>query len=72
MMPSCVSLFSGGGGKTLGAMAAGFESVGAIEYKEAIAAVYAANVSPHVTVSKVEDADPSPYVGIDLLMASPV
>ena len=72
MTPTCVTLFSGFGLKAVGAKAAGFELVGAAEYDEAIAAVYAANLGNCVTVGKVEEIDPRAYAGIDLLMASPV
>ena len=72
MTPTCVTLFSGFGLKAVGAKAAGFELVGAAEYDESIAAVYAANLGERITVRKVEEIDPRLYAGIDLLMASPV
>ena len=60
--PTCVTLFSGGGLKAIGALNAGFDLVGAVEYDESIAAVLtyirqswghnAAPVSPE-SVSKV-------------------
>ena len=67
-----VTLFSGGGLKALGARQAGFNLVGAVEYQEDIASVYADNLGPCVTVGKVEEVSPLPYVGIDALLASPV
>ena len=50
-----VTLFSGGGLKALGARQAGFNLVGAVEYQEDIASVYADNLGPCVTVGKVEE-----------------
>ena len=70
--PTAVTLFSGGGLSSLGARSAGFDLVGAVEYAEEIAAVYAQNLSDHVTVGKVEVVNPAPYIGIDALLASPV
>ena len=67
-----VTLFSGCGLKALGARQAGYSLVGAVEYNEAIASVYADNLGPCVTVGKVEEVSPLPYVGIDALLASPV
>ena len=72
MTKTVVTLFAGGGVGTLGAVAAGYTPVGAVEYAPEIAEYYALNVSPLVTVANVEDVDPRPYAGIDLLMASPV
>ena len=70
--PTCVTLFSGGGLSALGARDAGFELVGAVEYDAAIADVYRTNLGPHVTVGKVEEVCPCPYIGIAALLASPV
>jgi len=70
--PTAVTLFSGGGLAALGARTAGFDLVGAVEYAEDIAGVYADNLGPCVTVGKVEDVNPLPYIGIDALLASPV
>ena len=69
---SAVTLFSGGGLSALGARSAGYDLVGAVEYAEEIAGVYSQNLGDHVTVGKVEDVNPAPYVGIDALLASPV
>ena len=69
---SAVTLFSGGGLSALGARQAGYDLVGAVEYDEKIAAVYSDNLGGHVTVGKVEDVSPAPYIGIDALLASPV
>ena len=66
-----LSLFAGGGAKTLGAKQAGFTPVGAVEIDADIAACYAQNVSPLITVASVLDVSPKPYEGVDLLMASP-
>lgn len=63
---------AGGGGTTMGAMAAGCTVVNAVEMDPKIAEYYALNLGNHVTVAKVEDVDPSPYVGIDVYTASPV
>lgn len=68
---TAVTLMAGGGGKAIGAVAAGYDLVGAVEYDPAIAEVYAQNVSKHVHVGKVEERDPRPFVGIDALLASP-
>ena len=70
--PTCVTLFSGGGLSALGARDAGFELVGAVEYCAEIAGVYRTNLGSHVTVGKVEEVCPCPYIGIDALLASPV
>lgn len=80
MKPTCITLFAGGGLKTLGAMAAGFEPIMAVEWNpdrklgaaDAIAQVYAQNVSPHILAQPVQDVDYTSYKGVDLLMASPV
>jgi DNA (cytosine-5)-methyltransferase 1 len=69
---TAVTLMAGGGGKAIGAAAAGYDLVGAVECDPAIAEVYAQNVSKHVHVGKVELADPRPFIGIDALLASPV
>jgi site-specific DNA-cytosine methylase len=66
-----LTLFAGGGLKSYGAKLAGCELVGAIEYDEAIAGCYAMNVSPFVTVAKVQDVDFRPYSDVDGLLMSP-
>jgi site-specific DNA-cytosine methylase len=78
--PTWVSLFAGGGGADLGAIAAGFQPVGAVEWNvlpklggpDAIASAYADNIGDHVIVDRVECADPTPFAGVDALWASPV
>lgn len=69
--PQVVSLFAGGGGKSLGAKMAGCDLVGAVEYEPAICEVYARNVSKNITCVRVEDQDYRSYAGIDGGMASP-
>ena len=51
-MPACVTLFSGGGLKAIGAMSAGFKLVGAVEYDETIASSYRQNLGTNITVGK--------------------
>jgi len=70
--PTLLSLFSGGGLADLGYRAAGFEPVGAVEYDEAIAAVYAANLGAHVQVADVCSVDYRPFAGVTLVHLSPV
>lgn len=69
--PTLLSLFSGGGLVEAGAVAAGYEPVGAVEFDPAIAAVYAANHGDHVRVSPVEDVDYRPWAGVYAVWASP-
>ena len=71
-MPTLVSLFSGGGLADLGARAAGFDPVGAVEYDEQIASVYSENLGKHVLCAKVQDVDHRPFAGVDAVWASPV
>ena len=66
-----ISLFSGGGGADIGAMAAGYTPVAAIEYDPAIAGVYAANIGDHVRVGDILTQDLRDYPACDLLHASP-
>lgn len=71
---TCVSLFAGGGLKTLGAMQAGYKPVLSVEYDPDIAEVYARNFhgSNSLRCADVREVDYRPFAGADLLMASPV
>ena len=68
---TCLSLFSGGGGSDLGAQAAGFLPIGAVEFDADIAQCYADNLGAHVVCKPIAEVSPKPYEGVDLLMASP-
>jgi DNA (cytosine-5)-methyltransferase 1 len=67
------SLFSGGGLKTIGAIAAGFTPVLSVEYDPRIAAIYRKNLgTEHLIESDVRSVDYLPWRGkVDLLKASP-
>lgn len=71
MTQSVVTLFAGGGGKSLGAKQAGCRLVGAVEYDPDICTMYELNVSLHITCARVEDVDYRPYSGVDGGMLSP-
>lgn len=66
-----LSMFSGGGLCDLGANAAGWQPVWAVEYDPAIAECYRANLGDHVTVGRVQDVDYRQWAGVDALWASP-
>jgi DNA (cytosine-5)-methyltransferase 1 len=68
---TCGDVFSGGGGFSLGALAAGFTPAWAIEHDPTIAEVYAANIGAHVIVKAAQDVDPRTLEPVDLLLASP-
>jgi DNA (cytosine-5)-methyltransferase 1 len=65
------TLFSGGGGAEA-LLRSHINFVHAVEYDAHIAAVYAANIGPHVQVARVEDVDYSLWGALDYLHASPV
>ena len=65
------SLFSGGGGADIGAIAAGLTPIWGVEYREDIAGVYAKNIGDHIIVSDVCNVDPSSLPRPDVLWASP-
>lgn len=70
--PTCASLFSGGGLWELGAKAAGFNPVWAVELEPAIAEVFHANhPDTPITVASVQDVNPARLEAVDLLHASP-
>jgi site-specific DNA-cytosine methylase len=69
---TCGTMFSGGGGWDLGAMAAGYTPVWAIECESPIADCYEANIGQHVIRDFVQCVDPSELRRVDLLCASPV
>jgi len=71
-MPTFVSLFAGGGGADLGAIAAGYTPRWAVEYDAAIAGVYRANLGDHVLVADVCAVDYAALPRVDWLHASPV
>lgn len=64
-------LFAGGGGSSLGAIAADCTVAWAIEADPQIAAVYAANLGDHVIVCPLQDLDPVTLEPVDVLLASP-
>jgi site-specific DNA-cytosine methylase len=66
-----LTLFSGGGLADVGAKAAGFQPVGAVEWDPAIAGVYRANHGDHVQVASVEEVGYRQYAGVDAVWASP-
>lgn len=64
-------LFCGGGGFSLGAIAAGLTPAWSIEHDPAIADVYRANVGEHVIVGDVASVNPRTLHPVDVLLASP-
>lgn len=71
-MTTFASILSGGGGADLGAQAAGFTPLWAVEYDAAIAGVYRANLGDHIIVADVCDVDYTALPRVDWLHASPV
>lgn len=63
--------FSGGGGMTIGAAAAGACIVFGAEYDEQVADVYRANVGEHVIVGDVLDIPMDMFPYVDIFHASP-
>jgi site-specific DNA-cytosine methylase len=69
---NCVSLFSGFGGKTIGAKQSGFTPVLSVEADLAIAEVYADNLGKeHLVCDGVENVNFLPFADVDLGLASP-
>lgn len=69
---TCVTLFAGFGGKTLGAVRCGFTPVLAVEYDEQIAAVYRKNFPGcQVIVAPVQSVGYESFRGVGLLLVSP-
>jgi DNA (cytosine-5)-methyltransferase 1 len=66
-----ISLFSGGGLADVGLAQAGVTVVGAVEHNAEIAEWYVKNHGEHCRVGSVEEFDPKPYAGVDVLWASP-
>ena len=66
------SLFSGGGGADLGAIAAGYTPLWAVEYDPDLAAVYRANLGDHVITADVAAVDYTTVPRVHWLHASPV
>jgi DNA (cytosine-5)-methyltransferase 1 len=64
-------MFSGGGGWSLGATAAGCTVSWAIEHDPAVAAIYARNLGDHVIVADARAVDPAHLAPVDILLASP-
>lgn len=64
-------IFAGGGGSSIGAMAAGYTPLWAIESSPEIAEVYAANIGAHVHIKPAQDVDIKRLDRPDLLLASP-
>lgn len=65
------TLFSGFGGVDIGAMAAGFTPLWAVEYDADIAAVYQQNIGDHVRVGDILTMSPDDFASVHLLHASP-
>lgn len=73
MKPSLVTLFSGGRYFDVGAHAAGFESVLAVEYHEKICEAASVNFTDKaLRCADVRDVDYRSFFGVDALHASPV
>jgi DNA (cytosine-5)-methyltransferase 1 len=70
-MPTCGSLFSGGGLADWGLRQSGFTPIWAIEQDHAAADCYAANLGAHVIRADVRAVDPRTLESVDLLWASP-
>lgn len=64
-------LFTGFGGATIGAMAAGLRPLWGIEYDAKIAAVANDNFGGHVITANILDVDPATLPAVDVLHASP-
>lgn len=64
-------LFTGFGGATMGAMAAGLQPLWGIEYDARIAEVANRNLGGHVITSNILDVDPALLAKVDVLHASP-
>ena len=71
-MTTFASLFSGGGGADIGAIAAGFTPLWAVEHDAAIADVYRANLGDHIITADVCNVDYATLPRVDWLHASPV
>lgn len=65
------TMFSGGGGVDIGAMAAGLQPLWGIEYDDAIAAVARRNLGDHVITADILTVDPATLPRVDVLHASP-
>jgi DNA (cytosine-5)-methyltransferase 1 len=66
------SLFAGGGGSCLGAIAANLEPCESVEYDPAIAEVHKANIGGKMHVANILDCDPFKFEQVDWLHCSPV
>jgi site-specific DNA-cytosine methylase len=67
----CLTLFAGGGIADCGIHAAGWRTVGAVEWDPAIAAVFAENHGLAPLVAGVETVDYRPFAGVDAVWSSP-
>lgn len=70
-MKTFASLFTGGGGADLGAIAAGMQPVWGVEYDAQIAEVGNANLGQHIKVANILDCKPASFERVDVLHASP-
>ena len=70
-MTTFMTGFSGFGLADVGAMAAGWQHVGGVEFDAKIAAVYRQNIGP-CHVGPIQDVDPKQYDGVDAMHFSPV
>lgn len=69
--PTYGDLFTGFGGATIGALAAGLRPLWGVEYRADVAAVANANLGGHVRVADVLACDPADFPHVDMLHASP-
>lgn len=69
---TCASMFSGGGGWDMGAIAAGYKMIWAIEWSHWIAQVYIENFGKHLIRDYVHQVDPHTLKRPDKLLVSPV
>jgi DNA (cytosine-5)-methyltransferase 1 len=63
--------FTGFGGMTIGAKAAGLDVLFGVEYDAQLADVYRRNLGDHVTVADVTQIDPASLPAVDVFHASP-
>lgn len=69
-MKTVLSLQSGAGGYTHGAVAAGYQPIGAIELNPKVAEIYRQNLG-QITVANILDCQPRKFERPDLLLLSP-
>ena len=70
-MKTIATIFSGGGGVEVGAIAAGYQPIWGIEKNAAVAEVYRMNLGDHVICEDAQTVNPSGLDRPDVLWASP-